>query len=292
MQYSCYFKGTFEFLKEYDEIIVSLDGKKDYTNIPKFIRDHSPQRVVFEITQLDDLNLNDDFLNQIKEMPISFLFVSPYIEGVQEKIDILRKYNIPYFFHMLIGDWDVLNDVLSYHPSQMYIVNTLGFELPAVSKKLHAAGCMVRVFPNVCQSAVKTTSITDFFIRPEDIIYYEPYVDICEFLVDINDNLKKNAYFRVYGKNGKWPLELGHLIAGLEEDFSNDAINAFFGESRVSCGKRCIKDGSCRICQKSADLANLLTENELMLENDEPILSKEYKRDKKKKKKFEKNKKF
>lgn len=78
-----------------------------------------------------------------------------------------------------------MQGLLKYHPTDMYICEELGFSLLKISKILHDNNVKVRVFPNICQSSFpETESIKTFFIRPEDIIFYAPFVDVFELVAD------------------------------------------------------------------------------------------------------------
>ena len=117
-------------------------------------------------------------------------------EGYQvfyEVRDMFNKTKNPFAFLFLTRT--CLNGMIRYGVSDVYIVNEFAFYLPQIKKNC-GDEVKIRVFPNVSQSTDKLhvlPTVTSFFIRPEDIPFYEEYVDVCEFFgtVDRNEVLYK-----------------------------------------------------------------------------------------------------
>lgn len=83
----------------------------------------------------------------------------------------------------------------------MYIVETLAFEIDKCGNKAHEAGVNIRILPNIAQSQfADTEDVKKFFVRPEDIHHYEPYVDTLEFLCDIS---KEATIYKIYAIDKK-----------------------------------------------------------------------------------------
>jgi len=130
----------------------------------------------------------------------------------------------------------------------MYICEELGFSLLKISKILHDNNVKVRVFPNICQSSFsKTPSIKTFFIRPEDIPFYAPFVDIFELVADKE---RQPIIFKIY-KQEKWFGKIKEIIPTFNGELDSKYILNSFPIVRIGCGKRCLyQPGSCNICDR------------------------------------------
>lgn len=118
----------------------------------------------------------------------------------------------------------------------------------ALAKKYHKS---LRVFCNICQSSWENTlSLKTFFIRPEDIDLYANYVDTFEFYLKEKEYHKINILYEVYNKDKKWFGLLNEIISNYKGEEDNRFIFPNFANARLNCGKRCLKQKSCKVCDK------------------------------------------
>ena len=75
------------------------------------------------------------------------------------------------------------------------------------------------------------------FIRPEDVILYESYVECLEF-EEVN-NKQEETLLHVYKENQNWPGNLNILIQRLNFNVDNRAISEEWGPARIKCKQRC-----------------------------------------------------
>ena len=168
--------------------------------------------------------------------------------------NLMAPTNIPFYFELVIGDWEYFNFFTSMQISEIFIGDALGFSLKDVRKRLRQKkkDIKVRVYPNVAQSPITlSTAIKKFFIRPEDMGFYQGLVDVCEFYGDVDKN---NIYYKIYAKDKKWLGSLHELILDFNTPISNPLLTGYFAIERVNCGKRCLKGEQCRICEASVQL--------------------------------------
>ena len=171
---------------------------------------------------------------------------------------------IPAFFHTLVSDWTMLDAMKNIGVSDIYLVEDICFELDKAAKVLHEAGIKIRVFPNVCQSSVPTTdtpALKTFFIRPEDVVIYAPYVDVMEFF-GRDDQIK--TYYEIYAKNRRWLGDLSEMIIDFNDSVDSRGLSHIFAQQRIKCGKKCMKGSSCNLCQRFADLSEIMLEKGLV----------------------------
>ena len=124
----------------------------------------------------------------------------------------------------------------------------------------------IRVFPNVAQCSTEyTNDLKKFFIRPEDLENYEPYVDVYEFYGDSNKLL---TYYQIYKYDKKWFGPLKDLIIGFNDEIDNKYIIPRFPERRIKCGKKCLKGVSCSMCETIEQLSKTLEDAKMIIQID------------------------
>lgn len=175
---------------------------------------------------------------------ISLLFNS-YNEKNYE--GYLSQKKIPFFYKDNINNWDTLIGMLELGVSDVYIVEDLGFDIINVSERVHSYNAQIRVFPNVAQSTwEKTPSLKKFFIRPEDVLLYEEYIDVFEFFGQSKDFA---TYYKIYAIDKKWFGLLDEIIIGFEGNLDSRYIIPGFAKQRIKCNKKCLKTKRCQTCE-------------------------------------------
>ena len=78
------------------------------------------------------------------------------------------------------------------------------------------------------------TGIYGPYIRPEDVDFYEKYIDHIEF---ITKSLEKElTLIKVYKEDKQWPGNLNLLLDNLGENVDNRGFDARFAKNRTTCG--------------------------------------------------------
>lgn len=261
MNYCIDFKKNFKYFNEVSEFTIKYRKDLDIQKLKQF----EGKRVNIAVTTVQDA---EDFMQWkaiylLKAIPNIDLHIK-LIYGMDELVELCKKHKIPFFYENIATQWDVLNGLAEEGVSDIYIGEDLGFEIKKVAEVLHDRGIKVRVFPNVAQSAWKDTpAYQKFFIRPEDIYLYEPYVDSCEFFNSIHNN---ETYYKIYAIDKKWEGNLSDCIIDLDQSFDSRFLIPEFGTKRFNCEKRCAKGNSCSICNQIMKLANTLKEKQLQVE--------------------------
>lgn len=185
-------------------------------------------------------------------------------------IEEVKTIGLPYFYATRVNDIDMIIGMLKEGVSDIYIVDTLGFDLAKLSTKIHSAGARIRVFPNVAQSEWKNLDgILKFFIRPEDLEYYSQFVDTIEFFGKTG---RESVLYDIYFKDKKWFGPLDEIMIGLNSNIDNRFITQNFAEMRSKCGKRCGRGGKCDFCHRMEEIV-------LTLKNKQDIINKEKRND-------------
>ena len=270
MKYCINYSNKSHIIDKVDEILIRYDKNKILELFTQFIPAHLNQRV---IVQLIEENNIDTIVNNLKKI------ISIYNENKDIKFDIqlpfynqkfmeeLKNTDLKYFFKAAANSWDKFTSLISQNVSDIYITDELAFELDKVAEIAHKNNIKVRIYPNVAQSRWdKLSDILKFFIRPEDIKMYEPYVDVCEFYGDKAQQI--DTYYKIYQEDKKWFGDLQEIIIGLDSKIDSRYIIPRFAEKRIKCGKDCLKGGKCEMCKRILDLSEQLENAHLIVQID------------------------
>lgn len=270
MKYCINYSNKSHIIDKVDEILIRYDKNKILELFTQFIPAHLNQRV---IVQLMEENNIDTIVNNLKKI------ISIYNENKDIKFDIqlpfynqkfieeLKDTNLKYFFKAAANSWDKFTGLISQNVSDIYITDELAFELDKVAEIAHKNNIKIRIYPNVAQSRWnKLSDILKFFIRPEDIEMYEPYVDVCEFYGDKAQQI--DTYYKIYQEDKKWFGDLQEIIIGLDSKIDSRYIIPRFAEKRIKCGKDCLKGGKCEMCKRILDLSEQLENAHLIVQID------------------------
>ena len=270
MKYCINYSNKSHIIDKVDEILIRYDKNKILELFTQFIPAHLNQRV---IVQLMEENNIDTIVNNLKKI------ISIYNENKDIKFDIqlpfynqkfmeeLKDTNLKYFFKVAANSWDKFTGLISQNVSDIYITDELAFELDKVAEIAHKNNIKVRIYPNIAQSRWdKLSDILKFFIRPEDIEIYEPYIDVCEFYGDKAQQI--DTYYKIYQEDKKWFGDLQEIIIGLDSKIDSRYIIPRFAEKRIKCGKDCLKGGKCEMCKRILDLSEQLENAHLIVQID------------------------
>lgn len=253
MKYSMlYFKAS-RHLNDFDEVILQYDHET--LNIIPYVQDHykQEQRIILDVQQLPV----SDFENSL-EIFAAVAQKHPNIAlmGTPTQLPQLKKANMKYFFSNVVDSWDRLHGYIKMGVSDVYIGDEFGFQLENISTVCKDNNVTIRVFANVAQSSFSGMlgSITNFFIRPEDVATYERLVDVIEFYGGVD---RQDVLYEIYSQQS-WTGNLTEIIDGLKEDVHNSLIGSIFGLARTSCRKRCSYSTDCNLCSRYVSIQNTI----------------------------------
>ena len=151
VRFCCYYHRD----NKYNDVINELNIVKTTETIKDlnaFLQKHQKQRVNLCIN-----DLNDFYENGIKQLDAlenkSNLYIrlekdaAAPIDSILQ--DELKTRQIPFYYNQVVDNWDVLNGLIAEGVSDVFIGNSLGFELDQVAEVAHADNVKVRVYPNV-----------------------------------------------------------------------------------------------------------------------------------------------
>ena len=230
-------------------------------NFEKFVKANQEKQLYIELKEfsasaLKRLRSLKEFTNWTLQLPLDMILKE------DRTIDLIKFNGIKdccnkYMFTDRIGNWEVLQFMFLLHPSEVYITNMLGFCLEDVKKVCDKQDVGIRVIANLTQSAWENSpNLTKFFIRPEDLDVYTPYVTGFDF---IGDSAIQDVCFKVYSR-GYWYGDLKELIIGFNESLDSRMLPQQYGEYRMNCKKRCVQGSRCHLCYSMKMFAHQLKE--------------------------------
>lgn len=185
----------------------------------------------------------------------------------EEMVAGLREANIPFFYANYAKTADEVYGMIKHGVSDIYITESLAFDIENVGSYCKSKNVKVRIIPNIAQyRAGFRSEIPDqykFFVRPEDVKLYEAYADVFE-IIGSDDRL--SILYEIY-KNEVWDGDLKQLIVGIDEPFLNAGMIALFGPYRLSCGHRCMQE-KCSLCLQAKELSTRFADNGLKVIKD------------------------
>lgn len=270
MKYSIKFYNGCRMLSKADEISI-IYSEKD-AQLLKFAKKYKNARIVADCANLSQ----EDFMESLeifKTASKNFNFAVRLNFTQKNFLPDLNENMIKYFFADKANTLDKLVGFINLGVSDVYIADELGFYLAEIAQRCHDNGVSVRVFPNVAQSSslMKGDTFKYFYIRPEDVDIYEPYVDYMEFFGPVD---RQSILFKIY-KEGQWLGSLNTLIIGLDKEIPNTCIVPYFGQARVKCKKRCLSNQSCEVCNNIINLAKVLENRDFGITKERKRIDKE-----------------
>lgn len=247
----------FKYLPQIDEF--NIDYRNKEAKLLKFLQQYAKSQRVNIRLPLDFTQNDIELLETLyQDRKYNIAVILPQRDNYYSKH--LKEHNTPFYFSTPCWDWDEFIGDINFGVSDIFISGMLGFELNKVSKIAKQNNIQIRCFANIAQSRRENTDrFKNFYIRPEDVDFYNQYIDIIEFF---NSSDQQNVLYQIYFKDKEWNGNLREIIKGLDIDINNYYIlGSEFARRRSECGKRCLKNERCSLCDRLSDLAHTLEDS-------------------------------
>lgn len=265
MSFCVYYDKDFEYTDEVQELRI-VYRPKDRKNLQEFLTNYSTKhRIIIEITKIKDVSFEELAMIKLKHPDFNFTLTIDET-FTKELMSLLDDTGLPYYFNSVISNIDQFNGLLQTNVTDILVGENLCFHADNLHKLAKKYNKKLRVFVNVVQSSWldKENSITDFFIRPDDIDLYSNYFDVFEFWAEKN---RQNVLYEIYQKDKYWYGNLEDLIAGFKGHSFNANLLSLFGEKRINCGKKCAYGIHCEWCKRINHLSQALQNQEVMIKH-------------------------
>ena len=249
MKYCINTRCAAKYLTQAHELKVEWRDRKA---IPDFVEKYPGKTIVLYF-----------IYHQINQEPIDWNEIKQYNVLCKENFicclhdfglgQVCRDFGIKFYFGFPIDSFWELQGAKSLGVCYVRLGPTLFFDLERVKK----IGVPVRAVPNVTHldPLLHRTGVCGQWIRPEDILLYEPYIEICEF--EDADPSKEEALFRIYALVKEWPGDVYDLFTNIGIHATNRLIMSEDTKYRLNCQHRCQSGQGCRICERIFNLAHI-----------------------------------
>lgn len=278
-----------KYINDCEELMIDYNVADP--TLPEFLAVHQNQRLIIRFKsatyqEKDKVQAAVKHLAAIRDTlnlkPLDLCIEFEYWDWFDEILDTY-SFRDHFFFANRVNDLDVMLSLLQLKPTDMYITDSLGFEIAQVFSYLSERNTKIRIYSNVYQTSsnwqLKEENpeqlLKGFFVRPEDVKFFDRYVDTIEFWGPAN---RQKTYYEIYAKDGFWFGPVNQVIIGYPGDLDSRCIPDDWGFVRSKCGRRCLKGERCTLCAKIASLAATMKDNDMIFSYDLPKINYEDKR--------------
>ena len=263
MRYAITYTDDFRHYDVIDEVIFNY---QQFTNLVDFITSKLKYEHQTAIVSLLSASQNIDemlpVLNKLKQEHPNMKVLINFFEH-RNWISALQENGIEFIFSDFAKTPSILAAMIKLGASEVYLAEDMCFDLRKM-QKFRTNGIKFRIWPDIAQTPAGTGSVlnplSQFFVRPEDVEFYESLVDTMEFMRQGNG---VNVIYEIYEQE-QWLGNLEDIILDLNIDVDNTTIAPFFGQQRVHCGRRCLWS-ACDVCDRTQELAESLEKSKISL---------------------------
>ena len=248
--------------KDADEIIFDVTKDTNIFSLRTYIMESlQGKRIVFYVKHFEPNIQAEEWVNLLavaadlkKTVDIAIC-----LDLIPENVYVglfLKNNEIPYFYHYICNTKMHLMRMCLYGVSDIYIGGELGFSLKDI--QLLKNQYRLRVIPDrpITSELEKLVNpLKTFWIIPQSLDIYEPYIDVLEIYA------RPKVKLKIY-KEKKWDGKISDLIPETYCDVFSNTIPPAFGFYRLNCGLHCAY-GSCHICQEAINFAQELSKRDL-----------------------------
>jgi len=222
---------------------------RDRNAIPDFIEKYPDKTIILNYFDFEEIDWDELQTYKILSHD-NFLLATNDLDIISDCTDNQINFYIAY----PISTYDELIAVVNLGSKYVRLGAPLFFDLDNIHKFF--PDLKIRLVPNIAydDGYIRENGVAGTWVRPEDIMMYDPYVDTIEFH-DI-DSHKERALINIYWENRAWPGSLNMLITNLNYEGLNRLLPSMFTETRLNCQQKCVSRKSCHACFRLLHLAN------------------------------------
>lgn len=245
MKYCLKWNNRCSHLKDADEISIKYIEDRGLVD---FMKKYADKRIII---RLESTNFTDSEIAKLSAIKKQYPEYKFTVGLPQNDYNLALKFaekNVPFYFLKPAQNWeDFRFYIIEYGVSDVDISGALAFELPKVKRFLEKNGVntVIRATPNIIQSQTDNCPpLQHFFIRPDNIDLYEPYIDVIEF-----EGIEhQDTFYNIYAKEKMFIGKLNQIIYNFPLPIDNLGLIDAFTERRISCGRECLSGGRCNRC--------------------------------------------
>lgn len=223
---------------------------------------HSDKRVIIEFLDLhaDHIPTIEKLHKLHQEQPnIYYDFYNlhdlvEYSRAFERQVDYIM-------YHQPALTWGLVQILLYYKVCDIVISEPLTFNMNELEKNVHPyARIRIRPYiakPEIARGIETDSGIHHFWVLPQHMHFYEPYVDVIDLL---DDNIvRETALVSIYTSNKEFSARLDTLIEGVECGIGASFIDDKFVQRRLTCGQSCLKNSNyCHYCDQYVKMYDVI----------------------------------
>lgn len=207
----------------------------------------------------------NDIIKLSKEF--STLYVRALPTQIKETM-ILKENDVKFFFDVSMPCYSgaILDFLIKAGVTDLYLYDSLWYQLPQVSKRCKANNIKIRLILNRIPS-LRPNAGRDYcapIFSPKDMDYLSQYIDTGEFDCYIGEHNEGynwhsfSVYYKAWFINKNWYGYLDEINLDLHLPIPVLSLPNNFIKRRCECGRRCSLDTNCSHCEDYINLANNL----------------------------------
>lgn len=218
----------------------------------EYLRQNPNTRVCIQYNPKDSIDVVENELSKLSIVTTNYTISTKAISQLKE---FLNR-GIPAYFDFPVTDWEIFSYLSALDVTDILIDGPLGFQMEQLNKRKGNVKIRVRPHASVSASFSVDDNVNSFFIRPEDIPSYEPFVDILE--ITGGNKEQEETIFNIY-KRKSFAGDLSVLVKQLHTNIPNPYVLPDFAQQRLNCGQRCMRNPSrCAICKNLIEATKLV----------------------------------
>lgn len=218
-----------------------------------YAAEHTNKKIIVEVPSLSAEKIPSmEKLAKLQKETNNLILDFYELQDLSKYVKSTGYHNVMY--HYPAVTWAMIQILMYYKVSDIYVGEPLLFDLPAVASYIKERGVNVRVCPHRVKTDFTKDIETDlgirhFFILPQDAEWYDRFIDVFE-LVDKNI-VREEALVNTYTSKEPYIHALDYLVENIGIELNAAVVDNRWKERRMRCQQKCLKDPKeCDFCNK------------------------------------------
>ena len=242
---------------------IKIDSSYEFAQLKELEEKYPDVTFVLMVTP-DNIDELKPKLIEYKGSSLKFKIGFTGYRHAEGSIKFFQELGVPfYLMREQICSMDEFVSFCDLGVSDVIISGSLAFQMERLGHMARIKNVKLRMIPDVAQydfasfhhvSYNEERCLTSFWVRPEDLMDYAPYISMIDFI----DPEKEAVSYDVYFIDREWVGQLKYLIRGFEHELNSKFVpkDIGFGKERLNCERKCLHY-ACHNCSRVYVIATL-----------------------------------